>query len=435
MEIKMANKKIKDIPRFRKVNDEIDSLTNFRRLWPYIKPILTIFGVNSKVIEEQLSKLDEISKEAIELMNLPDEFNNVFSEQGWICFELLSIDTMKKAIQIAKNQNISVAEQYLVDYFSPEWVYKALIYLNAIKNFSLRYPLIQKAYQDYAEGRYYSTILVLLSQIDGIVNDLNKSDFQRSGFFSEKSHLIAWDSITANENGLARLQNILSKRRLLTRTEQITVPYRNGIMHGTDLGYDNKIVAAKCWCTLFAVRDWAIKAQNNEILPPLEEPEKEKTLLEIIEEYNNVSIMKDKLLHWKPREFIDDQELQTNISIEGYNEGTPEQKLNEFLNYWMKKNYGYMSNCFYPKYERNPKWVRDNLGKFNLISFNICKIKDVLPYITDIEVELDLLNKDLESPQYMIFRLIRINPDGSIADFYYEDKPWTISHWDHKKEI
>lgn len=44
--------------------------------------------------------------------------------------------------------------------------------------------------------------------------------------------------------------------------QQIDMPYRHGIMHGMDLGYDNKIVAAKTWATLFSLRDWAIKVEK-----------------------------------------------------------------------------------------------------------------------------------------------------------------------------
>jgi hypothetical protein len=47
--------------------------------------------------------------------------------------------------------------------------------------------------------------------------------------------------------------------------------YRNGIIHGTLLNYDNDVVATKAWNRLFAVVDWA-KARTKEQQPPRAEP-------------------------------------------------------------------------------------------------------------------------------------------------------------------
>ena len=52
---------------------------------------------------------------------------------------------------------------------------------------------------------------------------------------------------------------------MMTRAEEIQIPYRHGIVHGMDLGYNNKYVAAKCWVAALP-RDWALKVAKDEIV-------------------------------------------------------------------------------------------------------------------------------------------------------------------------
>ena len=68
------------------------------------------------------------------------------------------------------------------------------------------------------------------------------------------------------------LAKILGNGRKKTTTEALSLPYRNGILHGRDLGYDNKMVAAKSWAALFAVREWAYKVEQKEVNAPPEQP-------------------------------------------------------------------------------------------------------------------------------------------------------------------
>lgn len=58
--------------------------------------------------------------------------------------------------------------------------------------------------------------------------------------------MIVSDSIAAHETGLKALARIMGRGRNRTNEEIISVPYRNGILHGRDLAFDNKVVAAKC---------------------------------------------------------------------------------------------------------------------------------------------------------------------------------------------
>ncbi len=121
--------------------------------------------------------------------------------------------------------------------------------------------------------------------IDGIVNDL-----KQKGFFTSGVDISAWNSIAAHDSGLNSIKQIFDKTRKRTTEQKITIPYRHGILHGRDLGYANKYVAAKVWGTLYAIRDWVI-ANNKKEPAALEakpiKPQKEEIqeLLDVINEY------------------------------------------------------------------------------------------------------------------------------------------------------
>ncbi len=72
--------------------------------------------------------------------------------------------------------------------------------------------------------------------------------------------------------GLPDLVKLMALPRRHTTAGRIDVPYRHGILHGLDLGYGNRLVAAKAWAALFSLRDWAIKYERGETQPPPVEP-------------------------------------------------------------------------------------------------------------------------------------------------------------------
>jgi len=115
-----------------------------------------------------------------------------------------------------------------------------------------RLPLIQISKKEFLKKNYVCCIPILLSIIDGIVNDIDKA----TGFFSEQIDLVIADSVVGNEQGLKIVKEVMYKGRSTTNKEKITIPYRNGILHGRDLNYGNKIVASKCWSVLFALLEW-----------------------------------------------------------------------------------------------------------------------------------------------------------------------------------
>jgi hypothetical protein len=215
--------------------------------------------------KERLEELNHVFRnfqphmEEVELATKsPDAFNDIFSNLGWIAHETMDSDLMIRATRIAQETTIDAGEMELVDYYCSMDMKWQFMGLSTIPEFANRENLIELAYIDFKEGRYHACVPVILMVIDGAVRDFNDN----KSFFSKSPSFIAWDSIAGHSSGLNALKNIMNLKREKTSTEEISIPYRHGILHGRDLGYANKVVAAKCWVALFAIKDWAQKIRN-----------------------------------------------------------------------------------------------------------------------------------------------------------------------------
>jgi hypothetical protein len=401
--------KIQDIASIKEIINQAKGLVLLKYIVLLIAPITKIFGVNIDQSKVALMKADNLLKQAQELARLFDEFNDYFSGRGWIIYESLDTNIIKRAIETAKLGNIDVAEDILVDYFTPEIVRFWVNQLQSVKAFKPRWRLIQLALKDYEEARYHACIPVILAMMDGLVNELNNG----RGFFSDTTELKAYNSLSANERGLVKLGSIFRTGRNKTRTEQITVPYRNGILHGTDLGYDNKIVAAKTWAALLALRDWAIKAEQKQ----LEEPPAKSipSIWETFKQYQKTQETQQKIQEWKPRIFTSEQ-IFISEDVLHYEENTPERKLVEFLGLWKARNYGYMARLFEVKYQKFskmiPQKIRDSFGQVELINFQIFQISDTSPAISEILVKLRYTLNQSEKEKENKFRLLYTDTEG-----------------------
>ncbi|MGD2158112.1 MAG: hypothetical protein PVG14_06535 [Anaerolineales bacterium] len=425
----MSNDEIKDTPSLSKLKEDVEQFRAFRKVWPWLKPLARRLGVDIKSIDKVLVKTEELEKQVVEMTTIPDIFNDIFSDRGWILFDSMNLEIAKQAVELAESDGIDKADEFLVDYFSPDWVETRINWLKYIKGFQERFELAKLALEDYKAGRYYASILVTLSLIDGWVCELNIVDFLRHGFFSDKSQLVAWDSITAHPKGLVKIKDVFGKTRMMTRSGEIRIPYRHGIVHGMDLGYNNKYVAAKCWATLFAVRDWAIKAARDELSPPEMEPKAEKTLWESIEDYQKIRDQTEQLKQWQPRQVIVGEDIPTSGNSEEFPSNTPEHRFVEFLNYWLKNNYGYMAKCYAPMLKMEPFDVRESFQNKKLLEYELIQINDITSFITDIQVKVKLKNNGGSSTSIYEFRISCNKKDGDVAYIQSDDTVWGITTW------
>ena len=216
---------------------------------------------------------------------------------------------------------------------------------------------------------------------------------------------------------------------MMTRTEEIRIPYRHGIMHGMDLGYNNEHVAAKSWAALFAVRDWAVKATRNELNPPELEPVIEKTLWESIEGYMRIREETERLRQWGPRQVTIGESIPVTGQVQDYPPDTPEQVTVAFLTYWLKNNFGYMAECYAPMLHMRPVDVKERFRERRLLEFELIAVNDVTPAVADVKVRVKLETKgDVSSLIYELDSL-EATRKGDLVYIPDESTIWGISTW------
>ena len=325
--LSMRNAKIEDNDSFRDLRGQATAMKAVGKIAKIAGSAVKRMGGNPARLEQFAARAEALIEQATMLSQFPDRFNARFAQRGWIAYDSLDVPVATRALELADAGDLPGAEQVLADSIDEKHLNFQLLRLGSIRAFSPRLRLAKLAATDYIEGRYHASVPIVLMLLDGFVNDLGNL-----GFFAEKTDLEAWDSIAAHITGLPELKKLMNTQRKTTRTEEITVPFRHGILHGNDLGYANKLVAAKCWAALFATAEWARQRERGTTAPEDRTPT--PTLRESLESLAATKRAGRLLNEWKPRE----------VGLEDPIEGTPEFVVVEFLRAWQQKNYGLMAD-------------------------------------------------------------------------------------------
>ncbi|MEZ4721387.1 MAG: hypothetical protein R2813_05855 [Flavobacteriales bacterium] len=319
--------------------------------------------------------------------------------------------------------------------------------LKSITAFSKRYDYFQLAYDDTIDERYHSAVPILLMMIDGAVNDIDKA----RGFFAENTNLTAWDSIAAHSTGLSVLKEVFSNGRHKTTSDEITLPYRHGILHGRDLGYANKTVTAKCWAALFAIRDWA-KAieEGKKVTPP---PKQELTFTESLTQLKNslTSLsenkkrndqVRKKIADWKARQLSIGVDIPHTGASTEYGDYTPEQEAIRFAEYWTKGNFGAISKQIH-QFSKKPMNEKKQAGAVRqifqgkrLTTYHITKVNDCSPAITEVTLALAIEHENKLHDKQLTLRFIYEGLNGEILIFGDPGGQWKfIDNFFHQIEF
>lgn len=402
-EINEMNDLIIDNPSFKKYKKDIK----------YLKILTKLIGFfNPNFKKEGLSNLNECEKILNEFKVL-DEFNKCFQKKGWIAFGLMNLEIMKKAVDIANEENVDLAEKYLVEELSKDLEFHIQFLVPYPEELSIRKDLINLAYEDYKSERYYSCVMLLFSIIDGFVAD-SKDIASGRDFQVARGEIYSWDGIASHKSGLNEIQKLIYSNRGKTNPNEITIPYRNGIMHGRDLNFNNKCIATKLWFTLFALKEGILDIRNKGRNPSKKE---EKTnLRELIKkisiQLHQIEKSADDLDKWENRHLKIDTDFKDSQDLNDFEEGTPEYALVQFFNYWLNKNFGYMAKMKYVS-SAEELHIKKEAGKIkgifndkNLDSFKIMEIKDEAILISNISTEITLIKDSQIINETLNFRLV-----------------------------
>ena len=189
---------------------------------------------------------------------------------------------------------------------------------------------------------------------------------------------------------MAALSKILGQRRDRTTADKVTIPYRHGILHGSDLGYDNKPVAAKAWAALFAAREWALKVERRQVEPP--PPRHRPGWKDLFRHIRENEAERRRLEAWTPRQVRIGDAIPASGDLDLYAQGTPERALAEFLASWRAGNYGRMAGATAVKLKLSINAIagdmRSHYSTRQILAFEILEISDGAPALTEIRAKL-----------------------------------------------
>lgn len=421
------NDKIEDNPSHKKFKQQLDGAQALSQLTDFF----TLFGVDANEFKNSLEPLGDIQKKFELLTKYPDKFNSYFSKRGWIAHESMNSELIQNCIELAEKGQLDLAEETLIDYYSSDKMQHMKGWLRGTKEFAIRYSLINAAYEDTIAERFHSCIPVLLLVIDGGVNDVDRN----KGFFAESTDVTAWDSIAAHSTGLAVLKDIFNDGRKRTTLEPITMPYRHGILHGRDINYANKVVAAKCWAALFAVNDWVKAVNDGKKNEPLIEPPVTfndlKMALEKYEEgYKKNKEVHRKVTEWKPRSLVIGIDIPVSGEPTEYLDFSPEKETAQFINYWKKGNYGAIAGQIhsFSKFPVNinneAKKVRTVFQNKILKEFSILNVEDCSPAITEVTLNVTIGYEGKDHLLKIVLRFIYKGKDSEILIFGDKGGQW-----------
>ncbi len=349
-----------DIPSIAKMADELQTAGRLTR----------VFG------RKHRAEILKIEAQLHRLVGIVDRFYALLGPRHWIFHDRLNVEQIADLLDLPVDE----AERRLIElYMEPESLRFAILGLNHFPAMRLRMHLLERAEKDYHEKRYYSTVLVLLAVMDGFVNDFEN---QHRGLHTRsEEEMSAWDSVVGHHLGLTNAHRTFTKSTSKTSDEEVFDLYRNGIVHGTIVNFDNDVVATKAWNRLFAVCDWATSEERRRV-----EPEAEPTWRELFAQMAENQKARKALDEWKPSVL--------EAGAPGLESNEVFVRANEYLSLWKRGNYGRMAP-FLSKLvaEDSDKatagMIRTEYSTFPLTAFTITAVRHDVPAICEVEAELE----------------------------------------------
>ena len=387
----------RDLPSVRELAEQLQGLKALTRFVARDK------RAESLQLEQSLDRI----------VSVVDRFYSLLGSRNWILHDSLSLDTIEAALDLSPDE---AEAAFIRHYKDREALAFQIRMLNRFPDLQARMPLIDCARRDYEEGRYYSTVLVLISVMDGFVNDV-ETGHRRGLHTREPDEMAAWDSVVGHHLGLRNAHRTFTKTFRKRSSDEVYELYRNGIVHGMLTNFDNEVVATKAWNRLFAVADWATAREKVN-----QEPEPEPTWRELVDQIRANEANRKALDAWQPSTLTTkDPGFGTDAAYGG---------ASHFLESWKAQNYGAMGESLaslsrHGLTDRQTAGrVRDEYSLFELAGFEITKLDFTAPAICEVDVVLTLDGKD----QIGRLRWIRENKTGDPC-MPNESGEWRLVSW------
>jgi hypothetical protein len=312
---------------FPKNRTELKGMIGLMKAIRFVSPALRLLGVKLEGKE-----LDHAVTLAENVLMLAERFNPTFAPRGWIVCSVLNTEAAQAALDAAAAGRWEDADVLLAESYSPMIVRAFLRRMGNQRCFKNRLELALLAVDDYEAGRFHACVPVTLALLDGMGQELTGANF-----FRNTRRIKPKESFLEIGPGVAQLLQVMSETRNTTTTDPIRIPFRHGILHGTDLGYNSKIVAAKAFAALLAVGDYAAQFLAP---PPAPKPGLMESLRRSAEADRWLEEVVNSARAWSPRT---PQELAGIVARQEFAPGTPEETVAVMLKAWKERKFGILS--------------------------------------------------------------------------------------------
>lgn len=248
--------RIADLPSAREISEPLPVVRAIRSL----ANLAIKTGLGGEKARRIVESADQLLSQ-VDILDLPDRFNDAFADRGWVATSSLSVDVMQTALERHNAGDAEAAEAIILDWvLAPDTINRLAI--TRSKSFSIvqdRWHQLREALALTQEDRYWSAIPLILIASDGFASDvLGTSPFEKS------ADLSLFDSMVAHPTALPAMIARLTKGVRKSSDDPLSLPLRHGILHGRSLGYANRVVCGKAWMLMIALVDWAADKRDEE---------------------------------------------------------------------------------------------------------------------------------------------------------------------------
>jgi hypothetical protein len=363
------------------------------------------------IARDQRAKLVELERQVRQHVTVIDRFYAVLGPRNWIVHDELPMPLLEAIGGMAADD----AERRLIAYYQDPENLERLCRRLSHPELRVRSPLIERAKTEFLSGRYNTCVQLLLSVMDGFVNDVDAS--RRRGLHArDPDEMVAWDSVVGHHLGLAHAHASFTKPFKKTSTDEVRELYRHGIVHGMLVNYDNEYVGSKAWNRLCAVRDWATSMRK-----AAEPPKPQPTFIETMRKIDHNRRTREALDAWAPTE--------VGAGGEGFDTDEVVVASRAYLDGWMRRNYGGMGALVAQLVAEDTPgktagMVREAFADELLAGYELQRVSHTAAAVAIVEVILRVGGGEIEGAM----RWIRHGEDG-MAVAPNEPGRWGLMSW------
>jgi hypothetical protein len=365
---------------------------------------------------DQRAVVFDIERQVEALCDQVDAFYNLLGPRNWVYTDTFPTEMIGALVDLPAAE----AEQALIGWYKePDTLRCDVMKFNGLPALRVRLQQVERAREDFAAGRYYSTVQGLISVMDGFVNDV-EPDRRRGMHARDPDEMQAWDSVVGHHLGLAHAHKSFTKTFKKTVTDEVFELHRHGIVHGMILNFDNEVVASKAWNWLFAVADWA-RSKEKAAIPKKPEKSWLTILREATETSRSVEEQREALAAWRPSVLEPGDGRFDGHEVVARTIG--------YLDAWKARNYGQAASYLSPMAAEDTPGktagrVREELAPQPLSSYTIERVHNSAAAVSEVDVTLVINGQEADGR----LRWIRVD-QAAIAAAPNMPGTWGLMWW------